>query len=94
MSDIKNGLMIAGVAAALFAAGFTANVSAAEATEVKCLGGNQCKGTSQCKGKVKGHENSCKGTNACKGKGWATMTPEECKKIKDAKAEPMAKEKQ
>jgi hypothetical protein len=63
----KTGAVLAAAAAALFAAGTIAVVSApAEAAGVKCTGANACKGQSACKTA----SSSCKGQNACKGKGW------------------------
>ena len=63
----KTGAVLAAAAAALFAAGTIAVVSApAEAASVKCTGANACKGQSACKSA----SNSCKGMKSCKGKGW------------------------
>lgn len=95
---IKNGLILAGAAAALMASGFSTTVFAATdattATDVKCVGGNACKGQSACKGKnLKGHKNSCKGQNSCKGLGYTKMSAEECQKVDGAKAEPLAEDK-
>jgi hypothetical protein len=41
-----------------------------QATQVKCVGANNCKGQSECATKV----NSCKGQNSCKGKGFITTS--------------------
>lgn len=75
----KSGLVLAGVACALLASGFVAEVSANDKHEgkVKCMGMNACKG----KGACKSSNNDCKGKNACKGKGITkTATEEECTK--------------
>ena len=49
--------------------------SSAQASQVKCVGGNACKGQSLCQSA----ESSCKGSNACKGKGYVmTPTAKEC----------------
>lgn len=65
MKGMKNGLVLATAAAALLASGFVATTTAADSTEVKCMGVNDCKGKGACKSK----DNACKGLNACKGKG-------------------------
>lgn len=72
----SQGLLIAGAAAALFAAGGLAPLSAqAEDAKVQCMGVNACKGQSDCATAT----NGCKGQNACKGKGVKAMTEAECK---------------
>jgi len=49
--------------------------SSAQASQVKCVGGNACKGQSLCQSA----ESSCKGSNSCKGKGYVmTPTAKEC----------------
>lgn len=71
----SRGLLIAGAAAALFAAGGLAPISAqAEDTKVQCMGVNACKGQSDCATA----SNGCKGQNACKGKGMKEMTKADC----------------
>ena len=57
--------LLAASAAALFALGSTATVSADGG--VKCSGINSCKGPSACKSA----SSSCKGQNSCKGQGWS-----------------------
>ena len=75
MKGMKKGLVIAGTAAALMAAGFVA--APAFAADVKCQGANACKGKSECKSA----NNACKGQNTCKGKGFVSMSDEAaCKK--------------
>ncbi len=70
------GLLIAGAAAALFAAGGLAPIAAhAEDAMVHCLGVNACKGQADCATA----NNACKGQNACKGKGFKAMTEQACK---------------
>ncbi len=78
MTNVKSGLALAAVAAALFSAGTVATVAhAADAAKVKCTGINSCKGTSACKTAT----SSCKGQNACKGQGWTeSKSAEECTK--------------
>ena len=76
MNDLKPGLAIASVAAALFSLGATLALPAhaADDASVKCTGVNACKGTSECKSA----KNSCKGMNSCKGQGWVSMSKTEC----------------
>jgi len=70
MNDMKSGIAVAAVAAALFS--FGANIAVAQTAEapaaVHCAGINSCKGTSECKSAT----NECKGQNNCKGQGWIT----------------------
>ena len=70
MNDLKPGLAIASVAAALFSLGATMALPAHAADDagVKCAGANTCKGTSECKTA----KTSCKGQNGCKGQGWVS----------------------
>lgn len=78
-------------AAALFVAGCSKSGESAEpataasepeaggeaaASDVKCLGINECKGQAQCGGAPGGH--SCAGQNECKGKGWLKVSAAEC----------------
>ena len=71
----STGMLIAGAAAALFAAGGLAPISAqAEEAMVHCMGVNACKGKSDCATA----NNGCKGQNACKGKGFTAMTEKAC----------------
>nr|ART40404.1 K523 [uncultured bacterium] len=71
----STGVLIAGAAAALFAAGGLAPISAqAEEAMVHCMGVNACKGKSDCATA----NNGCKGQNACKGKGFTAMTEKAC----------------
>jgi hypothetical protein len=44
------------------------------ASEVQCLGVNECKGKSACHTA----EHGCAGQNACKGKGWIFASKEDC----------------
>jgi hypothetical protein len=77
MNELKPGLAVATMAAALFAAGATLAVPAHAADDagVKCTGVNSCKGTSECKTA----KTDCKGKNGCKGQGWVTKKSEaEC----------------
>ena len=70
-----SGTLIAGAAAALFAAGGLAPLAAhAEDALVHCLGVNACKGKADCQTA----NNTCKGQNACKGKGFKAMTEKAC----------------
>ena len=62
----KTNLAVVAAAAALFATGTIALVSAPANATVKCVGVNACKGQSACKSAT----NSCKGLNSCKGQGW------------------------
>lgn len=69
------GLLIAGAAAALFAAGGLAPIVAyADDAMVHCMGVNACKGQADCQTA----NNACKGQNACKGKGFKAMTQKAC----------------
>ena len=73
------GAMLATAVAMIFAgnAAYAADNpdSSAQASQVKCVGGNACKGQSLCQSA----ESSCKGANACKGKGYVmTPTAKEC----------------
>lgn len=65
----KKGLVLAGVAATLLAAGGVSfageDMTVAKNDMVKCKGANSCKGKSDCK--MPG--GSCKGQNSCKGQG-------------------------
>ncbi len=71
-----SGVLIAGAAAALFAAGGLAPIAAhAQDAKVQCMGVNACKGKTECATA----NNACKGQNACKGKGVMAMTEAECK---------------
>jgi hypothetical protein len=71
----SQGLLIAGAAAVLFAAGGLAPIVAhAEEAMVHCMGVNACKGKSDCATA----NNGCKGQNACKGKGFTAMTQKAC----------------
>jgi hypothetical protein len=65
----KTNLAIAAAAAALFATGTIALVSAPADAAVKCVGANACKGQSACKTA----NSSCKGLNACKGQGFSEL---------------------
>lgn len=65
MKGMKNGLVLATATAALLASGFFATATAADSTDVKCMGVNSCKGTGACKS----INNACKGQNTCKGQG-------------------------
>lgn len=70
-----SGALVAGAAAALFAAGGLAPIVAhAEDAMVHCMGVNACKGKSDCATA----NNGCKGQNACKGKGFKAMTQKAC----------------
>jgi hypothetical protein len=71
-----SGVMIAGAAAALFAAGVVGSTTAsADVAKVHCVGINACKGQGSCKQA----SHSCKGQNSCKGQGWSeTDTKGEC----------------
>jgi len=78
MDNRIKGALIATAVAGLFAAGtaFADEAAGGTATEVKCLGVNECKGTSEC-GVPDGH--SCHGANGCKGKGWIKLSEKDCK---------------
>ncbi|HTM46923.1 MAG TPA: hypothetical protein VL137_18330 [Polyangiaceae bacterium] len=48
---------------------------AAAASQIKCLGVNECRGQGQCGGPA---GNSCAGQNECKGKGWLLLDAKAC----------------
>lgn len=74
---VKGALIATAVAGLFVAGGAAAQDGGGTASNVKCLGINDCKGTSAC-GVPGGH--SCHGANECKGKGWISVSEEECKK--------------
>ncbi len=78
----KNGLVLAGIAAALLTAGGVAmagdGMTIAKNDMVKCKGVNSCKGKSDCK--MPG--GFCKGQNSCKGQGFKLEKSEKhCEKL-------------
>ncbi|HEY3859947.1 MAG TPA: hypothetical protein VGM47_10120 [Gammaproteobacteria bacterium] len=77
MDTLKlNGLVLAALAAALFAAAPLAADQPGNSTG-KCFGVNACRGKSSCKSP--GH--SCKSQNACKGQGFVTVSKDTCEQI-------------
>ncbi len=77
MNRIAKGVLIAGAAAGLLAAGgVPARASSHEGGDkVHCLGINACKGQGACATA----QNDCAGKNACKGKGVVLTSVADCK---------------
>lgn len=75
MSTVKklSGVTLATMAATLLTVA-PLNVSAAEQSAAKCVGGNSCKGQSFCHTAT----SACAGQNSCKGQGWIKATKAEC----------------
>ena len=82
MNKTIKGVVFASAVASMFASAAFAedkmpkkDAKAADGTEIRCAGVNECKG----KGACGGANHGCAGENACKGKGWIKLSEKECK---------------